>query len=135
MTDQLILDEGKNFIPSLLQQVVFMENLFVKLNAVDTLISSMDNDIIEKTNGKEFRKWLHINYLKNVEFMRQLKIYVRISEQTETALEYFGQDFLTHQEFVFDEEFEKKLSFLNRKLNHFIGTLLRETNKADTFEI
>lgn len=131
MADEIILDEGKQLVPSLLQQVVFEDNVSVRLQATDTLLSALDEDIKKKLETQKFKIWLNKEFLKNTDFMRQLKLYSKINENVETAIEYHGQDYLTHQEFVFNEDFEKRVMLLTRRLNSLIGKLIKEFSKGE----
>lgn len=135
MSDILDLGEGQSPILSLLQQSVFEDNMFKKLNAVDILISGLDSDIAENTNAKSMKVYLHKEVLSNESFMRQLQMFARISDHPETAIEYFGQDFITHPEFHFDRVFINKLATINKKVNHFIGLLIKEYSQGESLEI
>ena len=131
----ILFDEQKSIIPQFLSQIIFEIDLLKKLNSVDTIISALDEKTATLCHAKEFKNWLHENYLDNVEFMRQLKIYTHMNSTPETALEYYGQDFLTHQEYAFDEQFEKTILRLNKQINYFVGILLREVSKATEIKI
>lgn len=135
MTDTLSLDDGQSPILSLLQQAVFEDNVFRKLNAVDILISALDDEISDKKQAKAMKTYLHKEVLSNQEFMRRLHLFSRISDHPETAIAYYGQDFSTHPEFHFNKEFMERLSVINKKLNSFIGTLIKELAKGDEIEI
>jgi hypothetical protein len=131
MVEELMLDEGKQLIPSLLQQLVFETNVMTRLQAMDTLLSGMDEELKHKLKTDEFKLWLSKHFLKKSDFMRQLKLYSKINENVETAIEYHGQDYITHSEFVFNEEFEKKVMILTRRINNFVGKLIKEYSKGE----
>lgn len=131
MAEALPLDEQQSPLPSILQQCVFEDNIFRKLQAVDILISALDDDMLKKIKGIKMKNWLHTNFINNVEFMRQLRLHSKVGEHPETSIEYYGQDFLTHPEFVFDAKFVETLTDLDKKLNHFIGKLLKEFSKTE----
>lgn len=134
-TESFLLDEGNGSITiSLLQTIFTQDNMFLKLNQMDTCLSALDEKLVKETNAHIFKKWLNEKFLKDTNFIRQLKIYSKINENTETALEYFGQDFISHPEFAFDKDFEKKLAYLNKQINHFTGKLLKELTKGETLE-
>jgi len=135
LTDVLDLDDGQSPILSLLQSAVYEDNILKRLNATDTLISALEDNIADKNQAKLMRKYIHEEVLSNEDFMRRLKLFTRIDEHAETSIEYFGQDFLTHPEFHFDKEFISKLSEINKKLNHFIGTLIKEYSRGDQIEL
>lgn len=135
MTDILDLGDGQSPILSLLQQSVFEDNMLKKFNAVDILISAFETDIATKSKAKEMKVYLHKEVLSNEQFMRKLQMFSRISDNPETAIEYYGQDFVTHPEFHFNSEFVKKLAIINRKVNHFIGLLIKEYSKGESIEV
>lgn len=135
MGDDLLLEEGNNLIPSLLQQLVYESNLMVRLQAIDTLCSAMDDKMEEKFKVLEFKEMLNTEYLSKTDFLRRLKLYSKINENVETAIEYHGQDFITHPEFNFDENFEREVTALSLLINNFTGKLLKEFSKGDSFEL
>lgn len=135
MSELFDLDDGQSPILSLLQQAVFEENILKKLNAVDILISALEPDISNEMKAKDMKRYIHKEVLSNEDFMRKLQLFSRISEYPETAIEYFGNDFITHPEFHFEKDFVGKLSEINRKLNHFIGILIKEHSKGEELEI
>jgi hypothetical protein len=130
--EEIILDDGKQLIPSLLQQLVFETNVMTRVQAMDTLLSAVDEKIKENMKTDEFKVWLNKNFLKKSVFMRKLKLYSKINENVETAIEYHGQDYLTHTEFVFNEEFEKEVMMLTRRINNFTGKLIKEFSKGES---
>lgn len=134
MAQELKLDEGKDTIPILLQQLVFEANISIRLQALDTLLSAIDDDISKRMKVKIFKTWLRRKYLSRVDFVRQLKLYSKINENVETAIEYHGKDFLTHSEYIFDEEFENEVTELSKNINNFVGKLLKEYAKGEVIE-
>jgi hypothetical protein len=132
---ELDLDEGQSPLLSLLQQAVYEDNLFKKFNAVDILISALDDDLRGITGANKMKLYLHKEVLSNEDYMRKLQLFSRIADNPETAIEYFGQDFLTHPEFHFDKAFQTKLSELNKRVNHFIGKLIKELSKGEEIDI
>ena len=131
MTEDILLDDGKQLIPSLLQQLVFETNIMTRLQAMDTLLSGIDEEMKKQMDVDEFKLWLNQNFLKKTLFMRKLKLYSKINENVETAIEYHGQDYLTHAEFVFNEDFEKEVMHLTRRINSFVGKLIKEYSKGE----
>lgn len=129
-----MLEDSKEFIPSLLQQLVYESNIFVRLQAMDTLLSAIDDDMARKLEVAKFKKWLNHKYLKRVDFMRQLKLYSKINDNVETSIEYHGQDYLTHSEYIFNEDFENEVMELSKYINHYVGKLLKEFAKGEAIE-
>jgi hypothetical protein len=134
MADPLLDGQQQNSIPSILQTLIFQENLLLKLNAVDTVLNALDDKVAATISAKKLKGYLHRNYLDDISFMRNLKRYSKLTENTELAMEYFGQDFLSHPETAFDEEFEATLATLNKRLNRIIGLLLKEYQKGEDIE-
>lgn len=132
---EIILEDKKNTIPALLNALVYETDLLRKLNAVDTVLSALEPEIVEKTHAIDFKNWLNRNFLTNLQFMRQLKAYSAIISTPETCQEYFSTDYLTHPEYQFDEDFEKLLIKINRQINHFVGKLLKEFSKGDSINV
>lgn len=127
---ELSLDQPKTSVPQLLNQLIFVDNLYQKLHALDTILNAIDDTIAAALNLKRIQADLH-KYIDNIEFMRQLKLYSKMCENTETCLELMGQDFLTHPEFNFSEDLEEELATLNKKLNKVIGQLIKEYAKQE----
>ena len=134
MVDQLIMDEGNQIIPSLLNQLVYEENIMKRLQAMDTLCSACDEGIDVKLKVKDFKEEIRKKYLSKVDFLRRLKLYSKINDNVETAIEYHGQDYITHPEYIFDDEFEIKITELNKKINSFVGELLKEFARGESIE-
>lgn len=134
MDDSISL-EDRPIIPTLLTQLVFESNLHRKLNALDVIINACDDNIRQKRKIDEFYKWLHKNFLGNKKFMRKLALQSKIFENIETAIEYFGVDYPTHPEYIYDEEFSEILIELNKKINQFVGLLLKEYALMDSIQI
>jgi hypothetical protein len=126
MPDSSILNEQQSTsVPAILQSLIFSDNILLKLNGIDVVLNACDDAIGKALDTNAIRESLHKLYLDDINFMRKLKLYSKMMENTETALELMGQDYLTHQEFSFDEDFEKILSGLNKQLNKIIGQLLK----------
>lgn len=105
-----------------------------RLNGCDTLLSALDKDLALKINAKAYKAWIH-SLLDDIAFIRQLSLFCRVSEIPETALELYSQDYLTHPEFQYDEEFSKKIVEINKRLSKMLGHILREYNTLDQFEV
>lgn len=135
-TESFLIDEGNDTtIISIISQLIFETNLYKKLNAIDTLLSSLDDKIAEKSNAAQFKKYLNTNFLLNVDFMRQLGLFSKMEENVETGLELQGQDYISHPEYVFDKEFAETKANLNKQINHFTGKLLRELTKGESLDL
>lgn len=131
----LMLDEGEPIIPSLLKLLVYEDNVMKRLQAMDTLCSAIDEDISKKLKIKEFKKELNEKYMDDLIFLRKLKLYSKMNDNVETAIEYHGEDYSTHPEFIYDVEFEKEINILTKNINNFVGKLLKEFAKGDSIDI
>jgi len=143
MPEDLFIEEGTNLVPSILQNLYFETNILTRLQAIDTLMSALDDQIEMKLKIKAFKKKLKEEYMlpsKNKKdprdnFMRRLKLYSKINENTETAIEYHSQDFITHPEYIFDEDFENKITELNMEINTLVGSLTKEYSRGEEIEL
>lgn len=133
-TDGFMIGEGRELIPSLLSAIFQETNLYKKLNMAHMIVNSIDDEIKQKIKSDDFKKVIEI-YMSNVIFIKRLKLYCIISENTETALEYYGKDYLTHDEYMFDADLEKVLIILNRRINEFISILFKEYEIIHSFKI
>lgn len=125
---------NSNLIPNLLSQLVYEENILRRLRAINTLSQAVDDDIAKLLDIPTFLKTLNKNYLKNVEFLRRLKLYSKINDNIETAIEYHSTDYITHQEYVFDEQFEAQVEELSSFIDKMVGLLLKEYSKGESIE-
>ena len=135
MTEQLVLDDETKAVPALLQQLVFEDNMFRKLNAVDTLLSALEPDMKQSTGTDRFHKWLHENFINSDRFMRRLNLYSKMNDNVETALELYGQDYYTHPEFYYEKKWFVTLNELNKAINRVVGKLLKEFSRGETIDI
>jgi len=121
---EIDIEGGKELIPSLLSSLYIEDNLYKKINMVNILLNGLDDDIKKRVNTNNFKKIIEI-YMDNTNFIRRLKLYCILLENTETAMEYLGTDYLTHEEFIFDKDFEILVNILNQRINNFVGNLLK----------
>lgn len=134
MEEGILLDEGNNLIPSLLSQLVFEENIMRRLRAINTITKAVDDEISKKLKIDIFNIVLNQKYLKDVSFLRRLKLYSKINENIETSIEYHGTDYITHQEYIFDEDFEKQIEELSSMIDNFVGKLIKEYSKGESID-
>lgn len=134
MAGDPVLEGQTSTIPSILQQLIFSPDLLTKLNVTDVVLNALDDDVAQKINAAKIRKYLHQNYLDDVNFMRQLKLYSTMMSNTELAAELMGNDYLSHPEYNFSEENEANLARLNRQLNRIVGLLLKEYQQGEKIE-
>ena len=138
---EIPIDDDGTPLLQLLQQVVFEKNMFSKFTATEILINSLEKKVAEKTKALEIKKFIEKNVYevdKPTEkrtFLRKLSLISTIQENTETAIEYFGKDHITHEEFYYDPKINAKITAINRVLNNFIGTLIKELSKTTDIKI
>jgi len=128
------LSEPSSNIPSILMHIMSQNDILLKLNMVDTVLSAIDEDKAKKIDAQKLKAYLHKKYLGDPDFMRRLKLNSTITNHPELSLEYYGQDFLTHEEYNFNADQEKEFAELNKLLNLNIGLLLKEYLKGDNIE-
>lgn len=134
MADDFNIDEGSNPLLPLIQNLVFEENLSKRLNALDIILGSIDTETGKIVGCVAFKRYLRQNYITNLKFMRKLRLYSKIQENIETSIEYCGDDFISHPEYIFDDDFEKSAKKLELLMNNFIGRLLKYYTKTDIIE-
>jgi len=118
----------------MVQQIVFNDNLLHKLKATDVVINALDEETKKRTNANAFQKYIH-SLFGDEEFMRRFTYIASIKSNIETALEYYGQDYLSGQDFEYDAYMEKRLLSVEKKLSNFLGGLLKELSKGFELEI
>jgi len=129
------LDEtGTNPLLSVVNQIIFESNLQKKLEATDTLINALDEDMLKKTDAKQYQIFLH-KMFDDEEFMRQLNYNAQLKENIETSQEYYARDYMSSPDYAYDYKFEKKITHIKKKQQQFLGAILRELTKGVTFEV
>lgn len=121
-------DEGTT-LPSVVNHIIFESNLQKKLEATDVVINALNKDIMDKTKAKEFQKFLH-NIFDDKGFMRKLSFYSQLKDVPELSIEYSGIDYLSMPDFQYDELYEDRIVDIKKKLQKFLGALLREFSKG-----
>jgi len=127
------LNEPNALLPAIIHQLVFEDNLLRRLNGIDTLLSSLDNDLALKVDAKKHKKWIK-EYLNNIDFIRKLSLHCKVVEIPETALELYSMDYLTHPEFNFDEKFNQEIIRINSHLSEIIGIIIKEYSAEEEIE-
>jgi len=127
------LDEGVNPLQSVVQQIIFQNNLLTKLRATDIVLNALDDKLKTKTKSREFKLYLH-KIFNDLIFMRKLEYITKIKENIETGIEYTGMDYLSSNDFTYDVEFEKKSVEIEKRLAILLGSLLKEFSKGMEIE-
>ena len=127
-------NEEPNPIKSIVQQIIFEQNLKRKLDALDVVINGLDKQTYDNTNSKEFQVYINSLFSDRF-FMRKLTYISQINDVPELCLEYTGRDYLSNQEFDYNDKFENKVSEIRKKVNVYLGALLKEFTKSTTLEL
>jgi len=129
------LDFGEaNPLQSVVQQLVFESNLQKKLEATDVVINALSKEVFEKTKAKDFQKFLHGLFDDN-EFMRKLSLISQMKDIPELHVEYSSFDYLSSPDYHYDLEFETRIVSIKKKLQKFLGGLLKEFSKGMEIEL
>jgi len=132
---ELATDEKTARIFAVLQAIIFEDNLFVRIQAIDTVINMLDYKLQKKTMAIPFQKWLH-NILDDNEFNRKIRLVSKFSDNIEASIEYFsGQEFITTPELNYDPELNEKVNKINKSINKFIGIIIKELNVISEIEL
>ena len=126
--------EGANPLQNVVQQLIFESNLQKKLEATDVVINALDKKIKDDTNAKEFQEFLH-SLFDNNEFMRKLTLITQMKDIPELSVEYASFDYLSSPDYHYDIEFEKNIIIIKKKLQNFLGKLLKEMSKGVEIEL
>lgn len=126
--------DGTNPLQSTIQQLIFTENLLIKMRVTDIVINALENKVAEKTNAKDMKKYLY-KFFDDNKFMRKVHYLSQIKNNTETSIEYHGMDYLSSHDFHYDERFEMTINEIEKKLSKFFGALLRELTKGVDIEL
>lgn len=116
-------------IVTLIQQAINETNLYKKIRITHTINHAFDT---ESKVHKDLHKYLD-KILANTNFMRKLKLNCTIKENDQTAIEYYGKDYLGGDDNLqFDQEFEEILIEIENKVEEYLGFILKEiSNKGD----
>jgi hypothetical protein len=132
---EIQVNEPKSLLPSVIMSLCFEQSVFSRLQALEIVLNSLEQDRADEIGATKFKQWLNKYFLSNLDFMRKLKLHSQIQTNPELCFEYNSIDFDSHPEFKFDKLFEKELQSLNSQINKFVGILLREAQKGETVEI
>jgi len=128
-------DEDRSPVINLLQDIAREESTLKRLRMVETVCSALPVDIAKKMQASRFRKHIGDNYLHNHKFIRRLKLISRLESHPETAIELAGEDFITHPEFAYNEEFHGKIAQLDSLISDFTGKCMKNLSGASEVEI
>lgn len=131
---ELNLDEGSNPLQNVIQQIIFEPNIQKKLEAIDVVINALDDDTVRRTDAKRFQRFLH-SLFDDEEFMRKLSYISQMKDVPELGIEYTGADYLSTPDYHYDIEFERKIVDIKKRLQKFLGKVIREFSKGVEIEL
>ena len=114
---------------SVVQQIIFEDNLLKKLKATDVIINALENNIKLKVGAGKFQKYVHTLFADK-EFIRKLTNLALMKSHVETALEYSGFDYISNPDYHYDEDMENRIIDIEKKLSVFLGNVLKEMSKG-----
>lgn len=124
-------EEGQNKLEDMLGSLTFETNFFKRLQALEVIFNMIDDDIAEKIDLNSFKLFLS-KYIDDNKFMRQAKMISIIEDNVETALEYYGRDYISAPEFNYDKEFQEIRRIIDKQINNFVGKSLMELNVEES---
>jgi len=127
------LEEGGGIqLIDMLKVLTFESNFFKRLQALEVIAQMVDDDI---KNIVDFDLFFNLitKYTEDEKFMREAKRISIIEDNVETALEYYGRDYVSTPEFDYNEDFQGKRAIIDKQINQFVGKLLKELNEGDDF--
>lgn len=134
MPDITIDSDNRAPILSIIENIIFSDNLLVKMRASLVVINSLSEKVAEMTNAGAVKQQINRQF-ENHEFMRKLAMLSTIKANVETSLEYHGFDYINNPDFGYDEEMERKMLSIERMLADFHGKLLKELNSSQGIEL
>ena len=127
-------ENENNIRVSIITSLIFEKNLQTKMEAIDVVINSLDEETKNNTKAKKYQEYLH-KLFDDENFMRLLSYNSSMKENIEYAIEYNGRDYASNPEFYYDWKFEKRLMKIKKIFNQFLGKLLDDITKGEEFEI
>jgi len=118
---------------SLLLALTFETNFFKRIQGLEVIFGMIDEKLGKTVDIDEFKEFL-IEYTENKDFMRKTRMVSTMEETPETCLELYGFDYISSPDFQFDESFMNKRRIIEKRINTFIGELIKESSsKEDLF--
>ena len=127
-------EEKNNRIFVIAKELVLETNFFKRLQGVDVLIEMLDDDLKVRCDYLEYKKDVK-DYVKDELFLRQAKLLSVVVDHPETAIEYYGKDYLNGYDFSYREDFEDKRKKVDNSINRFLGVVLREVSVTEELMI
>jgi hypothetical protein len=117
-------------LSDMLRALTFEDNFFKRLQALEVIKEMIEEEMKKLVDYDLFIE--HIaKYTEDPKFMREAKRISIIEENVETALEYYGRDYVSTPEFDFNEQFQQKRAIVDKQINTFVGKLLKELNQGE----
>jgi len=125
-------DQAGSKLQDMLSLLTFETNFFKRLQALEVVFNMIEDDLGNKVGVLKFKKFLS-EYTNSDKFMRQAKLISIIEDNIETALEYYGRDYISTPEFNYDKDFQSKRRKIDTEINKFIGQTLKELATEEDF--
>ncbi len=114
----------------LLQSLTFETNFFKRIQGLEVIFGMIDDELGNRVNLTEFKEFL-IEYTEDKNFMRKTRLISTIEDTPETAIELYGFDYISNPDFQYDEDFMVKRRNIEKRINMFIGELMRESANGE----
>jgi len=114
----------------MLQMLTFETNFFKRIQALEIILKMMDDNLSKEVKADSFDKFMK-KYTNDSDFMRKTMLVSTMEDNVETALEYYGFDYISSPDFAFDEDFFKTRRMIDQKINEFTGLVMKELNKEE----
>ena len=125
-------DQAGSKLQDMLSSLTFETNFFKRLQALEVVFNMIEDDLGNKVGVSKFKKFLS-EYTNSDKFMRQAKLISIIEDNIETALEYYGRDYISAPEFNYDKDFQSKRRKIDTEINKFIGQTLKKLATEEDF--
>lgn len=132
---EIEVQNARSLLPTLLTQLATEKDLEIRLQLIELITASLDDNVLAEVGADKIMKFLNKNFFNDKKFMRQFRIINNLSINPELAIEYLGEDYPSHPEFQYQSDVELKVAKLRSTLNIFCGKLIKTANKGESIEI
>lgn len=133
MTDMVDLDNNQDKLFIIVKELVFEINFFKRLQGIKIVLKMLNEEQKAECEAESFSNSIS-KYIEDDLFMRQARLISVVSENTETAIEYYGKDYLNGVDFMYRDEFENKKKIVDGEINSFIGSVLNMIIKGSQLD-
>jgi hypothetical protein len=115
------------------KDLVFEINFFKRLQGVKILIKMLDESQRTEIGVDSFFQIVN-PYIEDDLFMRQAKLISVIADNPETAIEYYGKDYLNGIDFLYRKTFEDKKKIVDDEINSLVGKAINIMIKGENLD-